>query len=202
VPKRQRDEAGVAGGIEIEFQLRAPEPAVSHQRTLRGPQPILGAVQRLVQLRQSPEAAGKHRLVRAVAAVGPIQQRHMPRLADQHAQPDHPQILALALGVSASSKLTRRQGVDVGIEVRRVEGQHVRREFEVRHRRLGDGHLSLLQVVLGDLLSEAMKRLPSERRSRQARHPRQTRIKEVAEVALGPGRTRPLNRHGNSQLPC
>ena len=200
VPQRQRDEAVVAGGIEIELQLRAPESAVSHQRTLGGPQPILAAVQRLVQLRQSPEAAGKQRLVRAVTAIRPVQQRHMPRLADQHAQPDHPQILALALGVSASSKLARRQGGDVGVEVRRVEGQHVGRELEVRHRRLGDGHLSMLQVVIGDLLGDAMKCLPAERRSGQARHPRQTRVEEVTQVAFGSGCTSPLNRHGNSQL--
>ena len=83
----------------------------------------------------------------------------MPRLADQDAQPHHAQILALALGVSALGELTRRQGGDVGVEVRGVEREHVRRQLEPGDGRLRDRHLRLLQFALGNLLGDAMKRL-------------------------------------------
>lgn len=109
VAKRQRDEAVVAGGIEVELQLGAPKPAVPHQRSLRRALPTLAAVQRLVQLRQASEAGRQHALVRGVAVVGPMQQRHMSGLADQHAKAHHAQVLSLALGMTALGELTRRQ---------------------------------------------------------------------------------------------
>ena len=109
VAKRQRDEAVVAGGIEVELQLGAPKPAIPHQRSLRRALPALSAVQRLVQLRQSAKAGRQHALVRGVAVVSPMQQRHLSGLADQHAKADHAQVPPLALGVTALGEFTRRQ---------------------------------------------------------------------------------------------
>src|SRR6202166_3455444 len=200
VPERQRNEAVVAGGVEIELQLRAPKPTVSYQRTLRRSRPSLTAVECLVQLRQPTQARREHRLVRAVARIRPIQQRHMPRLADQDAKPYHPEVLSLALGVSTPGQFAWRLRVDVRIEVRRVEREHVRGKLEPGNGSFRDRYLRLLQLMLGHLLRDAMKPLPAERGSRQTRQARQTRIQKFPQLALGSGRARPLNRHCHSQL--
>ena len=109
VAKRQRDEAVVTGCIEVELQLGAPKPAVTHQRSLCRALLTLAAIERLVQLRQSPKAGRQNALVRGVAVIGPMQQRHMSGLADQHAKAHHAQVLSLALGVTTLGEFTRRQ---------------------------------------------------------------------------------------------
>ena len=106
VSERQRDETAVAGGVEVELQLRAPEPTVAYQRTLPRGQASLTLVECLVQLSQPIQARPQHCLVRAVAGIGPIQKRHMSRLADQQAEPDHTRnrlLLLLACPRRASS---------------------------------------------------------------------------------------------------
>jgi len=45
-----------------------------------------GIVQSSVQFAQGIQAGTEHRLVRSVAGVGAVQQRHVPRLADQSGQ--------------------------------------------------------------------------------------------------------------------
>src|SRR5882762_3608123 len=124
----------------------------------------------------------------------------MPRLADQDAKPYHPEVLSLALGVSTPGQLARRLRVDVRIEVRRVEREHVRGKLEPGNGSFRDHYLRLLQLMLGNLLRDAMKGLPAERGSRQTRQARQTRIQKFPQLALGSGRARPLNRHCHSQL--
>ena len=200
VPQRQRDEAVVADLVEFELQLRTPKPAVSHDRALGWVLAVLAAIQRLVQLSQPAQAGGQHRLVRAVAVVAPIQQRHLPGLAHQDSQPHHAQILALALGVTALGQLAWRRRCNVRIKVRGVEREHVGRKLKARHGRLGDRHLGLLKLDVADLLGHAMKRLASERRSRQARDARQARVEKLGQVTLGARRAGPLDRHRHCQF--
>ena len=49
----------------------------------------------------------------------------MPGLADQDAKPDDTQVTSVALGVASPGQLARHLRVDVGIEVRRIEREHV-----------------------------------------------------------------------------
>ncbi|TCG03841.1 hypothetical protein BZM27_45395 [Paraburkholderia steynii] len=88
------------------------------------------------------------------------------------AQPDDAQVPSLALGVSPSSQLAGRLRVDVGIEVRRIERKHVGRELEAGDRCIRDGHLRLLQLLIGHLLRDAMKRLARKGGAGQARQAR------------------------------
>src|SRR5271157_1429333 len=83
VPQRQRDDAVVAGSIQVQLQLGAPEPAVAHQGALRRRRATGTVLERLVQLLQSPQASFQNSLIRAIPRVGPIQERHMSCLADQ-----------------------------------------------------------------------------------------------------------------------
>ncbi|UUZ69068.1 hypothetical protein LP416_04805 [Polaromonas sp. P2-4] len=110
-----------------------------------------------------------------------------PVSADQDAKPDDTQVASLALGVAAPGQLAGRLRVDVGIEVRRVEREHVGGQLEAGHRSLRDGHLGLLQLLIAYLLRDAMKGLAGERRARQTRQARQTRVKKLASSHLGPG---------------
>jgi hypothetical protein len=96
----------------------------------------------------------------------------MSRLAHQGRQSHHPQIAALALGVAALGQFSGGGGRDVGVEVGRVERQHVRRQREAPDGRAGDLDLRLLQLLLGDLGGQPVERLPGEGRGRQARYPR------------------------------
>jgi hypothetical protein len=57
VTQRQRDEAVVAGAIQVQFQLWAPEPAVAYQGALRRLRATGTVVERLVQLLQSLQAS-------------------------------------------------------------------------------------------------------------------------------------------------
>ncbi len=154
-----------------------------------------------MQLGQSLQTRGEDRLVRAIAGVGAVQQRHVPHLADQHPQPHHPQVAALALGVSAPRQLPGRRRRNGGVEVGGVEGEHLRRKLEARHRRARDGQLRAFQLLRGDAGRAAMKRLPGEALDRQAGNPRHTGIEERSQIALGAGRTRALQRHPERQLP-
>ena len=196
VSERQRDEAVIAGAVKLQLQLRAPEVAVTDQRTLRRTR--RGLCERLVQLSQPVQARPQHALVRTVAAIAAIQQRHMPRLAHQQAQPDHPQIAALALGVPTTGELPRGQRGDMRIEVRGVEREHVRAEIEAGNGRLRDRHLRPLQIALGDLLRHAMERLPAERRARQTRQARHARVQNSPKI---PGSAPARMRAGSRRRP-
>jgi len=73
----------------------------------------------------------------------------------------------------------------MGIEVRRVEREHVRREFEARDGRFSDGNLRLLQLFIRHLLRNTMEGLSGERRAWQARYTRQTAVKKFPQFTLG-----------------
>ncbi len=200
VAERQRDQAGVAGAVQLQLQLRAPEPAIAYQRPLRWPVATLAVIERLVQGTQPIQARREHALVGAVPRRGPVQQRHLARLTDQQAKPHQTQIAALALGVPAPGQRARRHRRDVGIEVRGVEGDHVGRQLEPGHRRVRDRHLRLLQLARADLLRHPMRRLPAERRARQARDTRHARIQKVRQVTLRSRRARPLDGDSDGHL--
>ena len=116
----------------------------------------------------------QHGLVRPIAGVGPVQQRHMSRLAHQSRQSDHPQIAAFALGVAAARQFPRCGGGDMRVKVGRVERQHVGRQLEAPNDRTGDLNLRLLQLCIRDLGGQAVKRLPGELEGWQTRHARGT----------------------------
>ena len=59
-----------------------------------------------------------------------MKQRHVSRLAREHAEADDTQIRALALPVSASCQLSRRRSGDVRVEGRRIEYDAIRPELE------------------------------------------------------------------------
>jgi hypothetical protein len=90
---------------------------------------------------------------------------------------------------------------DVRVEVGGIERQHIRRKLEPPHRRPREGHLRRLQLLLGHLLRQPVKRLPAERLIRQAREPRDAAAKKVSQVALRPGPACALDRHGQHHLP-
>jgi hypothetical protein len=103
----QRDQGVVAFDIQIEFQLFAPRTAVAHQSAAGGTGALLGVIQSIVQFAQRIQTLTEHRLVRPVAGVGAVQQRHMSRLAHQSRQSHHPQIAALAFGMAAPRQFSR-----------------------------------------------------------------------------------------------
>lgn len=154
-----------------------------------------------MQARQPLQARGQHALVRAVARVRPVQQRNVSGLADQHPKPHNAQVGAFALGVSAPSQIPLGGCRDVGVEVRGVEGEHIGRQPKPGYRRFRDCDLHLLQLPLRHLLRDAMECLPRERRPSQARHAGHTRIQESTEITLRSGAARPLDGHGDRQLP-
>ena len=88
----------------------------------------------------------------------------------------------------------------MGVKIGRVEREYIGRKLKPRHGRLRDRHLGLLQLKLADLLSDPMKGLPRESRTRQARHARQTGIKKLSEITFGSWRACPLNGHSHHQL--
>ena len=124
--ERQRDDAVVADNVQVELQLLAPEASVPDHRTLRRPTALLALVQGIMQSAQSIQAIGEHGLVGAVAWIGTMQQRHLPCLADQQAQPHDPQIGAFAFGVAPLGQFAVGRRRDVRVEVGGVIRQHAR----------------------------------------------------------------------------
>ena len=112
-----------------------------------------------MQFFQPAQAGRQQPLIRAIAAITPIQQRHMAGFADQQPQPDDAQIAALALGMAPPRQFPRRLRSNVGVEVGGVESEHIGAELEAGDRSLGNRYLRLLQRRIGDLLRYAMKRL-------------------------------------------
>jgi hypothetical protein len=102
---------------------------------------VAGTVERVVQFSQPAQARAEHRLIRGVALIRPIQQRHVSGLAHQDPKPDHAKVTPLALCMPTASQRARGRRGDVGVEVGRVERQHIRRQAEPAHRRLCDRNL-------------------------------------------------------------
>ena len=167
--QRQREEGVVAFHIQVQFQLFAPRAAVAHQRAAAGPKALLPVVQSIMQLAQRIQARTQHRLVRSVARVGAVQQRHMPRLTHQSRQSHHAQIASFALGVAAARQFSWCGGRDVRVKVGSVERQYVSRQLKPPHRRAGDPDLGPFQLRIADLRRPAVKFLPRKCPGRQAR---------------------------------
>ena len=90
----------------------------------------------------------------------------MSGLTNQSRQSHYAQILSLALGVAPPRQLSRSRGGDIRVKVGGVEGQHIRRQLETPDSRAGDLDLRSLQLLIGDLRGQPVKRLPRERRGR------------------------------------
>jgi len=200
VAQRQRDQRAIAFRIQIEFQLLAPGAAVAHQRAVWTAAVRLSGVQRLVQLAQRLQAVPQHRLVRPVARIGAVQQRHMPGLAGQHRQSDDAQIAPLALGLAAPRQFPAGGGGDVRVEVGGVECQHVGRQLEALDGGAGNGDLGILQLRRRDPSGQPVKGLPGEGRSRQAGGPRHTGFQEFRQVAFRRRGTRALDGNREHHL--
>ena len=123
--ERERDDAVVAGEVQVQLALWAPESTVADQRARCRPFATFAGVERVMQLDEALEAVFKHLLVGSVTRVGPIHERHVSGLADEETQADDTQVVAFALGVAATRQLAWRSRRDVRVEVRRVERQHV-----------------------------------------------------------------------------
>jgi hypothetical protein len=198
--QRQREQGVVAFHVQVEFQLFAPRTAVAHQSAAPGKGARIPVVQSIVQFPQGFQAFTQHRLVRPIAGVGTVQQRHMACLTHQSRQSYHAQIASFALGFAAACQFSWSGGGDVRVKVGGIERQHVGRQFEVPDGRAGDLDLRLLQVLISDLRGQPVKRLPGESRGRQARHPRYTRFQKDRQMAFGGRRTSTLYRHGEHHL--
>ena len=92
----------------------------------------------------------------------------MSGLTHQSRQSHHTQITSLALGVAAPRQFAWRGRRDVRVKVGRVERQHVRRQLEMADGRAGDLDLRILQLRIGHLRGQSMKRLSAKRSGRQA----------------------------------
>src|SRR5215204_644249 len=110
----------------------------------------------------------------------------MTRLADQQSKSNHAQIASLALGVSSPRQIAGGPCINVGVEVRGVEREHVCRQLETADGSLRNGHLRLLQLLIGHLLCDTVKGLPGERSARQTRQPGQATVEKLTQFALGP----------------
>ncbi len=198
--QRQRDQSVITSDIQIEFQLFAPGTAVAHQGTARGTGPHIPVVQCIMEFAQSIQAFTQHGLIRPIAGVGTVQQRHMSRLTHQGRQSDHAQIPSFALGVAAARQFSWCGGCDMRVKVRRVERQHIRRQLEAPDDGASDVDLCLLQMCIRHLGGKPVKRLPGKRGSWQTRHARNTRFQKGGQMAFGPWRTGSLHRYGEHHL--
>src|SRR6266404_5386246 len=124
----------------------------------------------------------------------------MPCLTDQSRQSHHAQIASLALGVPAPGQFSWGGSRDVRIKIGRVERQHVRRQLEMLDGRAGDLDLRTLQLLIGDLRGQSVKRLSGKCSGWQARYPRYRRFQKSRQMALGGWRTGSLYCHGEHHL--
>src|SRR5439155_2708851 len=84
--ERERDDAVVAGEVQVQLALWAPESTVADQRARCRPFATFAGVERVMQLDEALEAVFKHLLVGSVTRVGPIHERHVSGLADEETQ--------------------------------------------------------------------------------------------------------------------
>ena len=198
VRQGQGDQRVIAGALQVQLELLAPEaPIPDHGALARA---AGRGVQRLMQPPEALEAGGQDRLVGAIARIGPVQQRDVPRLADQHAQAHHAQSPALALGLAPARQLPRGGRRDVGVEVRRVKGQHVRGQAEAPHGLAGEGELRRLQLRVRDPGGQPMKGLPREPGGGHAAEPRHAPGQERRQGPLRARRAGPVDGHRQHQL--
>ena len=124
----------------------------------------------------------------------------MTGLTDQYPDSHDPQVVAFALGMSASRQRSGRRRRDMGVEVRRVERQHIGRQFEALDRCPGECNLRRFQSLVRYALGNAMECLAGKLRGTQTRHSRQAVLEELCEVALGACRAHSLKCHGKHHL--
>src|SRR5471030_2614742 len=84
----------------------------------------------------------------------------MSCLTHQSCQSHYAQITSFAFGVPAPGQFSWRGRRDVRVKIGRVERQHVRRQLEMLDGRAGDLDLRILQLLISDLRSQSVKRLP------------------------------------------
>jgi len=102
--------------------------------------------------------------------------------------------------VAAACQLSGCCGGDKRVKVGGVERQHIGRQLKAPKDRTSDLDLGFLQVLSGDLSSQAVKRLSGKGGAWQARYARKTGVQKGSQMALAGGRTGPLNSHGEHHL--
>jgi hypothetical protein len=124
----------------------------------------------------------------------------MSCLTHQSRQSHHTQIASLAFGVPAPGQFSWCGSRDVRIEIGRIERQHVRRQLKMLDGRAGDLDLRILQLLIGDLRRQSVKRLAGKRRGGEAGHPRYRRFQKGRQMAFGGRCTGSLYCHGEDHL--
>lgn len=154
-----------------------------------------------MQLCQATETVFQDAMVRGIARVRSMKQRHVSRLAHQNAEADDAQVRALALGVPTSCQLSRGHCGDVRVEICRIEREDVCSELESRHGGARQFKLGTLQLPFLGAHGQSMKLLSRERVRGKTRDTRNRPVEERAEMTLGRGRARSLHRHGKHHFP-
>src|SRR6266571_2309613 len=193
----QRDQAVVADDVEGQLQLLAPESTIANERALGWPVARLTLIEGIVEVSKILEAGAEHALIRSVARIRVVKQRDVAGLAHQQSEPHDAQVVALALRMPPLSEFSRRCRRDVRVEVRRVERQHIRRQFEVLHRSTRDLDLRGVDLRRGNTGCEPVERLATEGTCWKARDSRQRPIQKFRKVPLGPRNGGTL--HGNRE---